>query len=224
MPAELSANGNLYQHQTPMAEEPRLILAQWRLKLALTAVINVFFWVGYGFLSRHALFPVRSLPQTWLDSTVPFQPGFWGWIYLSEFLATMSVPWLIGSKEGLRRYALGLLVLCGGSFLIFLFFPVASPRPAALPANGAGALIAFWDGPLNAFPSLHAGFTVYTLALAMRLFSRRLPRWFLATLWLWAGLIFYSTLATKQHYALDLGAGALLGLAADTVAWAVRRP
>jgi membrane-associated phospholipid phosphatase len=196
--------------------------AQWQLKVLLTAAINLFFWVGYAFLSRHAVFPVHLIPLTWLDSNVPFQPMPWGWVYLSEFLATGCVPWLIGSRADLRRYALGLLVLCGSSFLIFLFFPVASPRPLALPSTGPVALIAQWDGAFNAFPSLHAGFVVYTLALGLRLFGRRLPAPVVAGFWIWAGLIFYSTLATKQHYALDLLAGAFIGLAADRLAWSVR--
>ena len=75
------------------------------------------------------------------------------------------------------------------------------------------------DGPLNAFPSLHAGYLVYTIALARRLFGRQLHPGVWAILWVWAMLILFATLATKQHYALDLLAGGVIGCAADWFAW-----
>jgi membrane-associated phospholipid phosphatase len=203
----------------PAREAWERIRSEWPLKLALTILLNAFFWTAYSFLSRQPLFPVRSIPLTWLDSAVAFEPTVWGWIYLSEFLATGSVPWLISTRADLRRYVIGLSALCGGSFLCFLFFPVAAPRPSSVALTGAGAFIAAWDGPFNAFPSLHAGFLVYTFALAWRLFGRRAPTAACLGAAVWGGLILYATLATKQHYALDLLGGGVLGWAADWLAW-----
>src|SRR5438067_13183511 len=102
-----------------------------RLKPLLTVALTVFYRARYGYRSRHAWLALVTPPLTWLDRVVPFQPDGWSGIYLSEFAFTAIVPWLITSREGLRRYAVGLLVLSSASFLCFLLLPVASPRPAA---------------------------------------------------------------------------------------------
>ena len=141
------------------------------------------------------------------------------WIYESNFLIAGAIPWLMTSRAQLRRYATGFALLSGLSFVIFALFPVASPRPANLEENATLIFITRVDGPLNAFPSLHAGCLVYTIALARRLFGRQLHPGVWAILWVWAMLILFATLATKQHYALDLLAGGLIGWAADWFAW-----
>ena len=191
----------------------------WRLKLLLTVALNLFFWAGYGYLSRHAWFPLVTPPLTWVDRIVPFQPAGWSGIYLSEFAFTAIVPWLITSREALRRYAIGLLMLSSVSFLCFLFMPVASPRPAAAGGEGLHRFIVQWDGSYNAFPSLHAGFLVYTFALAWRMFPGGNRPWAWALGAIWGLSVLYSTVATRQHYFLDLPAGAVIGAAADALAW-----
>src|SRR5207247_2633352 len=123
------------------------------------------------------------------------------------------------SREALRHYTFGLLVLSGVSFLCFLFLPVASPRPAAPGAAGLHKVILQWDGSYNAFPSLHAGFLVYSFALAWRLFRGGNRPWAWALGSIWGLLVLYSTIATGQHYFLDLPAGAAIGAAADALAW-----
>ena len=190
----------------------------WRLKLLLTVALNLFFWAGYGYLSRHAWFPLVTPPLTWVDRIVPFQPAGWSEIYLTEFAFTAIVPWLITSREALRRYAIGLLVLSSVSFLCFLLLPVASPRPAAPGDEGLHRLILRWDGSYNAFPSLHAGFLVYTFAVAWRMFRGGNRPWAWALGTIWGLLVLYSTIATRQHYFLDLPAGAGVGAAA-ALAW-----
>jgi membrane-associated phospholipid phosphatase len=195
------------------------IAAMWREKLALTIALNVLFWSVYFFLSRHALFQPHPLPMTRLDDWAGFRPYPWVWIYESNFLLVPAIPWLIVSREELRRCVLGFILLAVVSFAIFLIFPVASPRPADLGTNRFMLLIAQADGPFNAFPSLHASTLIYTLAFAKRLFGRKLSPIVFAALILWAALILFGTLATKQHYAIDLLAGGLIGLAADWLVW-----
>jgi membrane-associated phospholipid phosphatase len=195
------------------------ITTLWPLKLGLTVVVSFGFWSLYLFLSRHALFPIHTLPMTWLDDWAGFRPSPWAWIYESIFLLTGSTPWLIASREELRRYIIGFTLLSAVSFVLFAVFPVASPRPVDLEANDFLIFITQVDGPLNAFPSLHAGCLIYNLALVRHLFGRKLSTSVAMALLIWAGLILFATLATKQHYALDLLAGGLLGWAADQVAW-----
>jgi membrane-associated phospholipid phosphatase len=157
--------------------------------------------------------------MTCLDKWSGFRPYPWAWIYESNFLITGLIPWLMSSREELRRYTIGFVLLSGLSFMIFALFPVASPRPANLEEYATLLFITRVDGPLNAFPSLHAGFLVYAIALARRLFGSQLNPVVLAMLLVWGVLILYATLATKQHYALDLLAGGLLGWGADWFAW-----
>jgi membrane-associated phospholipid phosphatase len=157
--------------------------------------------------------------MTWLDAWAGFQPYPWVWIYESNFMLVPAIPWLMVSREELRRCVAGFVLLAVVSFAIFIVYPVASPRPVDLGTNPFMLLIARADGPFNAFPSLHASTLVYTLALAKRLFGRSLNPLVSAGLILWAALILFGTLATKQHYAIDLLAGGLIGLAADWVVW-----
>lgn len=197
----------------------RRVTACWRRKLTLTALLGAGFWAGYSLLGRHAFFPLREIPRLWPDHAVPYQPVPWGWIYLSPFLVSSILPWLLPSADALRRYAAGFLYLVLPSFLIFLVFPVAAPRPDAPVTDAAMRIIRGYDGPLNCFPSLHAGFLVFHLALAWRMCGRRAPLPVVIAALAWGAAVLVSTLATRQHYTLDLVAGAALGALADRLAW-----
>ena len=191
----------------------------WRLKLTLTVVVMALFWGVYLTLSRHAIMPVHELPLTWLDRWAGFRPEPWAWIYETVFVLIAAVPWLSTAREQLHRYVLGFALLSSISFLVFIAFPVASPRPLQVREHAFLWFLTQVDGPLNAFPSLHAGTLVYTLSVARRMFERQCPPLVWLLLGVWSLLILFATLATKQHYAVDLAAGAVLGLLADQVAW-----
>lgn len=193
--------------------------SMWPLKLFLTVALDAVFWAFYLYLSRHPFFPVHGLPSLRLDLWAGFRPRPWTVIYESIYILVAAVPWLITARDELRRYVTGFLWLSAVSFAVFAAFPVASPRPADLGDNPLLILITQFDGPLNAFPSLHAGSLVYTLCLARRLFGGRWHPVVPIGLLVWGGLILFGTLATKQHYVLDLVAGGVLGLAADRFAW-----
>lgn len=193
--------------------------AHWQLKLLLTVVINVGFWAGYGWLGRNPVFPPWMPPRVWLDTAIAFQPEPWAWVYLSQFLFTGGLPWLIDTQDGVRRYSVGLVAMSAASFAVFLFLPVASPRPSGVIASGAMAVILGYDGTWNAFPSLHAGFLVYMARLAWRLFGGAAPGTVGLVTAAWGAAILYATIATRQHYAVDLAAGAAIGAAADWLAW-----
>lgn len=182
-------------------------------------MVSVIFWSLYLFLSRNSIIKVHELPMTALDRWAGYHPSPWAWIYESIFLLTGVAPWLIVSREQLRRYLTGFAMLSLISFVVFVIFPVASPRPEGMEASAFLLFITHIDGPLNAFPSLHAGCLIFNLALIHRLFGRQLHPFISVALWIWAGLILFATLATKQHYAVDLLVGGLLGWVADWLAW-----
>lgn len=193
--------------------------AEWRLKLVLFVVINTVFWSAYQVLARRAFFPLWSVPVMTLDDAVPFQPEPWAWVYLSQYFFTGTLPLLLTSRETLRRYVAALAMMSAPGFAAFLFFPTSGPRPAEVGGSLAMRWIAACDGTLNAFPSLHAAFIVCMSMLAWRMFGREHPWRVVAVSVLWGGAILFSTLATKQHYTLDLVAGAVLGWLADRLAW-----
>jgi len=63
-----------------------------------------------------------------------------------------------------------------------------------------------YDRNLNAFPSLHAGLAAYSVLFGSATQSGRL----VAVCGLWLVVIMFATLATKQHYFLDLPPALLL--------------
>lgn len=195
--------------------------AHARLKVLMTVVLLVAFCVPYFTLQRFPLRAPRVLPLSALDVLVPFRPE-WIVVYQSLYLLMPATAWLADSATSLVRYARGFLALSAAGFVVFLFFPVAGPRPAH-DAQGLYGLVVRYDTPLNSFPSLHVALAVYSWLFARRLAAGAsgAAQALIALAAAWTVAIAYSTLATKQHYAVDLAPGVLLALAAHR--WAFGR-
>lgn len=192
----------------------------WRTKLALLVVLTAGFCATYIYLAHHAFFPVRDLPLLWIDRVAGFDPR-WVWVYQSVYLLTGTLPWLATTREQLRRYVIGFLLLTSVCFTIYLFFPTHVPRPVVEAPGGMYWLLLTYDGPYNALPSLHAGFLYYTLRFARRVYGR--PAWHVSVVILiWSAVILWATLATKEHYAVDLLVGIALAAVCDWAAWRSR--
>jgi membrane-associated phospholipid phosphatase len=192
-------------------------------KIAVWLGLAVGICVPYFTLQRVHVFPVREVPPLPLDRWIPFDPG-WIWAYVSIALLVPLAPLLAAQRAELTRYAKGLALLCVACFAAFLLFPVWGPRPAEIAGRHAlYALIASYDRPANSLPSLHAGLTAYSLLFAWRVLRGDLGRAaraaVAATGALWGALILYSTLATRQHWAIDVPAGALVAIAAHALVW-----
>jgi membrane-associated phospholipid phosphatase len=182
--------------------------------LGITGFMWLFF-LAYFHLLRHPAQPVIVMPLTAVDHWVAFEPA--------ALYAYVSLWIYVGIPAGLTRsvvqlvvYGLwvGALCLCGLAF--FYFVPTAVPA-MALPVDVAQhpgfALLQGVDAAGNACPSLHVASAVFSaLWIARLLRNMAAPSW---ARWInvtWALLIVWSTLATKQHVALDVAAGALLAL------------
>jgi membrane-associated phospholipid phosphatase len=109
------------------------------------------------------------------------------------------------------------------SFSFFLLLPVRAPKPAVSDAKGMYWLLQQYDVPLNSLPSLHAGMIVYTLAFGTRITGVEIGGGARALFLTWGALIMYATLATKEHYVLDIVSGVLLGLAVHVWIWRTAR-
>src|SRR5690349_1992113 len=179
-----------------------------RFKLLLAISLLIYFCVFYFTLQRIVLFVPHQFAPSRLDDAIPFDPR-WTLVYQSIYLL-LPLP-LLASIEDLHRYTRGFLMMTILSFAIFLVFPVEGPRPDVMVNNRAYDLLVTYDRNLNAFPSLHAALAVYTLIFLRR--SR-----FVIALAIWVALLLYATIATKQHYAIDVLAGVVVAVGASYTA------
>ena len=101
--------------------------------------------------------------------------------------------------------------------------PVEGPRPAVIPDHWGYQVLVSYDNKLNAFPSLHVALTVYTFLVGYELLREKLNlrgcRFFALVAVGWTTLILYATLATKQHWAVDLPPGMIAAWGAYKWAW-----
>ena len=200
-----------------------ILRTEWKLKAWLTLILTLGVCVPYFGIQHLALFPPRALAASALDNLIPFQPE-WTLVYQSLYLFLPVLPFLARREGTLRRYAKGLLALSGVCFAIFLLFPVAGPRPAHPSGNALYLLLVRYDAKTNSFPSLHAGLLAYALCFGWSLLkaeadSRFLKGIFFILMLPWGAAILYATVATKQHYVIDLPVGVLLAWLAHRWAW-----
>ena len=195
-------------------------------KLILLVLLPPLLNVCYFLPQWAPLLRVRHhLPLTPIDRAVPFDTG---WIvpYLSMYLFLIIPPALSVTVEQIRRYLIGMAVMFAVSAVFFFFYPVVYDRPPLpIGAHSLYRLIVNMDQPINCIPSLHAGMTVFAMLFAHRILTQEpapLRRALLVLGWIWTVLILYGTLATKQHYFLDLPAGALLAWVSHYFAWRIR--
>jgi hypothetical protein len=182
------------------------------LKVSITSVAISVFMVIYFILLRHPFFTVTLIPLTPLDHLIAFEP--WSLVpYVSLWFYISSVPMLLSERREFELYLSSVVLLAAVGFGIFLFWPTAVPAPDLdWTRYPSVAFLKAVDATGNACPSLHVAYAVLTaLWLGRLLRNLGAPRWVHLANWAWCLVIAYSTLATKQHVAIDLGAGALLG-------------
>jgi membrane-associated phospholipid phosphatase len=179
--------------------------------LGTTAFITLFF-IAYFHVLKHPLYAPTVMPVIWLDRLVAFQPLALP-LYLSLWVYVSILPAFFSTRAELYRYGLAMTAMCAAGLLVFYVWPTAAPAPdidwARYPDMDFLKNI---DASGNAFPSLH----VATAFLSAIWFHRLLrgfgaPRWLLAVNWVWCVAIVYSTVAIRQHVAVDALAGMALG-------------
>lgn len=200
----------------------RRLRAELPTKIAVLLGLAIGICVPYFLLQRIALFPTRSVPVTPLDAWIPFEPT-WVWVYGSIALLVPLAPLLAIRPEDLVRYARGLALLCVTCFAIFLVAPVLGPRPPESPPHPVYSGLVAIDRAFNSMPSLHAGLALYSVLFGYRIVRDDLSPRTRACVWLaaavWSAAILYSTVATRQHWALDLPPGMLIAWLAHRWAW-----
>jgi membrane-associated phospholipid phosphatase len=191
----------------------------WLKAFGIPGAIALFF-VGYLLLQHFPLFPVTVMPVTALDRWIGFHP--WSLVlYFSLWIYISLPPVLLVEKRGLASYLEAAVGLSLVGFLIFLFWPTARPDFAINWANYPGfGFLKTVDLARNACPSLHAAFAIFSaLWLGRQLRVIKAPVIVQILSGLWCLGILYSTIATRQHVALDIYAGGALGALAFVVHW-----
>ena len=182
------------------------------LNYAIHLTLSVFLMIGgyqfYFWCQRNHLVPPRELRFP-LDDRIPYWPT-WVWIY--SFLYHPIILYTTITVESADQFtylATSYLLLLGFQMVFFLAFPVVTPeswRARNEQRTYSERFLAFvqkLDARSNCFPSMHVSVATLT---AMHLYSK-LGVWVLA----FPVLIGVSCLFTKQHYLVDVPAGAALG-------------
>lgn len=176
------------------------VLAQWLIGY------NLVNWATWGRTE------VRLI-ETAVDRAIPFSTD-WILVYSMAYPVCLCPVFLV-TLPRLRTACSAYTLAIATSLCAFAAFPVFIDRPPIDPhALGAG-LMAFtrWvDAPFNCFPSLHVSLDF----LAAFFTSTQHPRAGRALLAA-ALVISFSTMVVKQHYFLDIVAGALLAALAFRV-------
>lgn len=191
----------------------------WLKGLGTTLWVWVFF-IGYFHTLRHPAYPVTVMPLTAVDAWVPFLP--WMLVpYLSLWVYVGIAPGLLRSFRPLLVYGLWSGALCLAGLAFFHFWPTQIP-PLAVQTTAPGfALLQGIDAAGNACPSMHVAISVFTgLWIERTLRFIGAPGWLRAINVLWLLAICLSTVAVRQHVALDVLGGVLLG---GAFAWASLR-
>ena len=189
-------------------------LTFWPAKMIGLTFGMILFFAAYFWVLRHPLFPVTTVPATAIDRLIHFRPEALP-LYLSLWFYVSLVPALLVERRELVSYALAAVGISVVGLGIFFRWPTTVDWPDAdWSPYPAFAFLQSVDATGNACPSLHVAFAVFTAVWLERLLRQmgagRVVR---AFNWLWCLGILYSTVATRQHVALDVLAGAGLGAA-----------
>jgi len=185
------------------------------LKSIGTPLFIGLFFGAYFYLLKQPAYPATVMPITSLDRLIGFQPLALP-IYISLWIYVSLPPALLATRRELYGYGLAMAGTCLAGLIVFYFWPTAVPAADIDWARYPGvAFLKSMDASGNAFPSLHVATAVFS-GIWLHHLLRRLgaPPRILIFNWVWCTGIVYSALATRQHVAVDVLAGLVLGVLA----------
>jgi len=183
-------------------------ITDYAINLLLSLVLIVGVYQFYFWCQRNHLAAPRQLKLR-IDDWIPYWPS-WVWVYSCIYYPIiLYLNFIIDSARHFTHVATSYMLLLGLQMLFFVLFPVTTPahwrgynRERGLSERFL-ALVQRFDARSNSFPSMH-------VSVAMLTALHLLPH-LGATAFAFPVLIALSCLFTKQHYVIDLPAGALLG-------------
>ncbi|HEY6166902.1 MAG TPA: phosphatase PAP2 family protein [Verrucomicrobiae bacterium] len=169
----------------------------------IVGVYQFYFWCQRNYVARP-----RQLRLP-LDDAIPYKPR-WVWIYSGLYYPVIVyINFVMESPGQFLHVAMSYILLLALQMAFFIYFPVTTPEEWRANNQRRGrserflAFVQSFDSPANSFPSMHTSVAMLT---AMHLWPHLGPM-----VLLFPALIALSCLFTKQHYVIDLPAGAALG-------------
>jgi membrane-associated phospholipid phosphatase len=185
--------------------------ADYVIHVTLSVVLIIGGYQFYFWCQRNQLAVPRQLRSP-VDDLIPYRPR-WVWIYsFLYYPVILYTNLIVGSPQQFTHLAISYLLLLAFQMAFFLAFPVVTPeswRECNQQRSHSERFLAFvqrLDARSNSFPSMHTSVAMLT---ALHLYPS-----------LGAGVLSFpiliglSCLFTKQHYVVDVPAGAALGWAA----------
>lgn len=186
----------------------------YAIHLAMSVFLIFGVYQFYFWCQRHPRGSAQHFATT-LDDRIPYRPR-WVWIYsFLYYPAIVYLNWTVTSPRHFNHLAMSFFVLLAGQMAFFVFFPVETPTRWRDLNRGRSLSERFllfvrkFDAPSNCFPSMHVSVATLTAFHARP--------WVGPAAYAFPVLIALSCLFTKQHYLLDLPAGAALGWGAYRV-------
>jgi membrane-associated phospholipid phosphatase len=209
----------LWYHQL-VAVIPRHVLIK---SIGTTLFIGLFF-SAYLYLLKAPVYPTTVMPYTLLDHLIGFQPRALP-LYISLWVYVSLPPALLSTRRELYGYAMAMAATCMTGLIIFYFWPTAVPAANIdWSQDPAVDFLKNMDASGNACPSLHVTTAIFSAIWLHHLLQRfGAPLRILTLNWMWCIGIIYSTMATRQHVAVDVLAGLVLGLLAAWLSLLARR-
>ena len=178
------------------------------VQLCMSVILIIGIYQFYFWCQRNQLTRPRQL-RLRIDDAIPYHPH-WVWVYSCLYYPVIVyINFVTESPRHFLYMAMSFIVLLVCQMAFFVAFPVSTPVEWRTCNAGRGsserflAFVQSFDAPSNSFPSMHTSVAMLT---AMHLVPN-LGAW----AFIFPALIALSCLFTKQHYVLDLPAGALLG-------------
>ncbi|WP_210731970.1 phosphatase PAP2 family protein [Hydrogenophaga sp. PAMC20947] len=184
----------------------------WLLKMVGTAAFMTLFFWAYFTVLEHPLREPVVVPTLWLDAWVPLAPAAFA-VYISLWVYVSLAPALISNLRALLHYGLWVSALCLFCLAIFWCVPTQTPVLDIDWSLYPGlSLIKGMDAAGNALPSLHVGSAVFSAFWLHRVLTTvNAPAWLRWINVVHCAAIAWSTMATRQHVAWDVIAGAAVG-------------
>lgn len=180
-----------------------------------TPLFIALFFAAYFYVLKNPAYPVTVMPLTDVDRLIPFQPLAF-YMYVTLWVYVSLPPALLASRRELYGYGVAMAATCLAGLGIFYFWPTTVPVPdidwTRYPSM---EFLKNLDAAGNACPSLHVATAVFSGIWLHKLLRRfGAPWWMLVVNGGWCAAIVYSTLAVRQHVAVDVLAGLALGVLA----------
>jgi len=184
--------------------------------------IAVFFG-AYFYVLMNPAYPVTVMPVTLIDHLIPFQPLAF-YVYVTLWVYVSLPPALLASRRELYGYGVAMAITCLVGLGVFHFWPTTiAPPDIDWTLHPGMEFLKDLDAAGNAFPSLHVATAAFSGIWLHHLLGRFGAPWsILLVNGAWCAGIVYSTMAIRQHVAVDVIAGLALGVLAAALSLRTR--